>query len=388
MVLTDTGTYPGGVAPTLIGYFIITQPDGVTVTGSFGSPDISWTGSSLSQANKELRLNNSNGFQQGNYQITYWVRETGYTDTMLTKTFNLNYIPPSLSISNTLNEFTPDLSVSDQTSYSQTGFTFISANQSWAANINSVLGTGQNISGNGYTFDLNYQGGYYDSIYTITLTSQPQYQLNSPANWVTIIDKIVLTVVYQAQIPPTLVQLQAGLTLLKQQLDAAVNDCNTYPGLLSNYNLASSIYDNLVRRGQANDLSGLDAYVWQLQTIFNNNVVPTYLNTNGLIPPYNWGSGSGTVSWINITGKPSTILVEWLVGAGGFPGNGATVYTDARLVGIPINQLLVFRNDLPQYAANQSDGNTYFTKVTGNNFITFSQALTTGERIIIYVLGI
>lgn len=388
--IIDNSNYPVGVAQTIAGILSVTQPDGITVNNSnFGAPNIFWQSGALVPSNMELRLDTSNSFQRGGagYIIVYTVRAPGYTDTVLTKTFSIQYTPPPLVITNNFDIFTPDLTVQDSTTYTQPNLTFQSANRMWSADIITVSGTTQNKTGTGQTFDLSWIGVYYDSIYNISLTVFPQYQLQGAYTFVTIIDDLASAATFYAQIPPTLAALLASLTTLKSQVDAAICDCNTYTILLARYNLASNIYSQLIYRGQSGSLAGLSTYVFQLEKIFNNNINPTYVNTNDAIPAYNWNTGgSGAVAWTDITGKPSTITVEWTVGAGGFPGPGATMYTDARLVNIPVAQINLVRNGVPQFSANQSDGDTYFTKVTANGFLTFFPALGALEKIIIQIL--
>jgi hypothetical protein len=335
-----------------------------------------------------LRLDTSNSFQRGGagYTIVYTVRAAGYTDTVLTKTFSIQYTPPPLVITNNFDIFTPALSVQDSTTYTQANENFVSVTRSWSVDIITVSGTMENITGTGQTMDLAWLGSYYDSIYNVSMTVLPQWTLVSYP-FVTLIDDLATAATFYAQIPPTLVALLASLTTLKAQVDAAICDCNTYQVLLARYNLASNIYSQLIYRGQSGSLAGLSTYVFQLEKIFNNNVNPAYVNTNAVIPAYDWGTGgSGSVAWANITGKPSTITVEWTVGDIGFPGPGATVYTDSRLVNIPSAQVYVYRNGFPQFSSNPPDGDTYFTKVTANGFLTFHGALVASEKIIILIL--
>lgn len=388
--IIDNSNYPAGVAQTIAGILTVTQPDNITLANSnFGAPNIFWNSGALVPANLELRLDNTNSFQRGGsgYIIIYTVRAPGFTDTVLTKTFSLQYNPPPLVVTNNFDIFTPDLSVQDSTTYPQTGLTFVSVTENWTVSIISVEGVTETLSGSGQSLDLAWLGSYYDSVYNVSLTVFPQWQLTGSSTFVTIIDDLQTAATFYAQIPPTLAQLLASLTTLKSQVDAAICDCNTYNVLLARYNLANSIYSQLILRGQTGSLAGLNVYVYQLEKIFNNNVNPTYVNTNGVIPPYNWGTGgSGSVAWSAITGKPSTITVEWTVGASGFPGAGATTYTDARLVNVPVTQVYVFRNGLPQFNANQGAGDTYFTKVLANNFLTFSAPLSALETIIVLIL--
>lgn len=391
--LIDGGSYPIGVTPTITGYFTVTQPDSLSVqVGSFASPSIFWDSGALVQPTTELRLNTANTFQSGNYVISYYIQAPGYDDTILTKEFNLNYIAPIQTIVKAFDLFTPDLSVTDATTYGQSGMSLSAIARTWAGTVISVLGTDQNISGAGVDFDLNYLGNYYDSRYDVTLTSNPQYVLSSPDDWVTIIDELVVSQTYYAEIPPTLEVLLNDLTTLKYSIDTCIcgKNCGCTECQLSksNYMLAVSIYTHLVERGRIDDVSGLSLYVLQLQKIFNNCITPTYINTNEVIPAYNFGGGSGgSVAWNDITGKPSTATIEWTVGALGFPGAGATTLTDARLANIPVARVLVFRNNALQYSSNQGSGNTYFTKAsTAANSIMFSAALFTEEEMIVIIL--
>lgn len=388
--IIDNSNYPVGVAPTIAGILTVTQPDNVTISNTnFGAPDIFWNSGSLVPALLELRLDTNLSFQRGGsgYIIVYTVRAPGYTDTVLTKVFSLNYNPPSIVISNNFDIFTPNISVEDATTFTQSGLTFISVLDQWSVDIITVSGVGQNISGTGQIFSLAYLGSYYDAQYNVALTVTPQWQLQGAYTFVSIIDELASNITLYAQIPPTIAELQTSLATLKSQLDAAVCDCNTYAILLSRYNLASSIFSQLVSRGQAGSLAGLNIYVYQLEKLFNNDVNPTYVNTNDPIPAYDWGGGgSGSVTWTSITGKPNTITVEWLVGAGGFPGPGATTYVDTRMVNIPVAQIYVFRNGIPQFNGNPGDGDTYYTKNTVDNFLTFSAPLAASEKIIILIL--
>lgn len=386
----DNSNYPAGVAISIAGILTVTQPDNITVANTnFSTPNIFWSGSALVPADLELRLDNTSSFQRGGtgYTIVYTVRAPGYTDTVLTKVFPLSYVPPTMVITNNFDIFTPDLSVQDSTVYVQTNVDFISVNRAWSADIITVTGTTQTITGTGQTLDLNYLGSYYDSRYDVSLTIAPQWKLQGAYNFVTLIDDLADDITLYAQIPPTLAELQTSLATLKSQLDAAVCDCNTASILLARYNLANSIYSQLVDRGQSGSLAGLDTYVYQLLKIFNNDVNPTYVNTNAVIPAYDWNTGgSGSVAWTNITGKPSSITVEWLVGSGGFPGPGATTYTNANFVNVPVSRVYVFRNAFAQFNSNPGDGDTYYTKNLADNFITFSSPLDAGDKIIVLIL--
>lgn len=383
--LIDTSAYPNGVAQNVKGCFQITQPDGITAGNSdFSAPDIYWNSGALVQASYPLRLANNQRFQNGGYLLTYTVEAAGYSDTTLTQTFLLNYTAPTLVLTPAFDNFTPSLKVTDATVYGQAGLNYISVSENWAGVINSVGGTEESVTGSGVTFDLAFGGSYYDAEYLITLTAIPQWQLAAAGPSVTIIDKLIsLQETFYSEIPPTLAELLASLTVLKSQLDAAQNNGNiygnsVYGNLLTTYNFAMSVYTHLIDRGQVGSLAGLSNYVYQLQQIFNNGITPPYTNTNTPIPAYNWGGGGSGSAWSQITGKPSTITITWVVGANGFPGAGATSISSAQLVGAGLNQILMFRGGF-FYSA--------FTKSSqASNTLSWTTPLQAGENVFILIL--
>lgn len=385
--IVDNSAYPAGVAQQIAGILSITQPDMITISNSdFTNPDVFWQSGALRQPAKPLRLANNERFQNGGYTIKYTVRCLGYTDTVLTKTFILNYTAPIPVITPAFDNFTPSLKVTNATVWGVSGLSFITADLEWAGVIRSVTGTDRSITGSGITFDLAYNGNYYDSAYDIILTATVTWQLQGLGSFVTIVDQFVTPEeTFTAEIPPTLAQLLNGLTDLKSKLDAAQNNGNAYGNsvygnLLTTYNYAVSLYMHMVKRGQSGSLAGLSAYVYQLQMIFNNGVTPAPANTNNVIPTYDWGGGSGASDWNSITGKPNTKSLSWTVGANGFPAAGAVNISDARLANVPAAQILMFRGGV--YYASTSKASQ------ASNTLSWSDALSAQEPIFILILAI
>lgn len=360
MLLSDPDAYPPGVDVGLKGYFIITQPDGITITGNYLTPDIEWDGSALTDAFKELRLRADGNFQQGLYTITYKIVAPGYDETSLTKTVTLSFTMPTLAITENLDVFTPTLSVTDATDYVQTGMTWLTTSRAWAATIISVEGTNRNIAAITQTFDLSYLGSYYDSQYNVTLTAAVSYLLDSPDDWVGIYVELPFSETYYAFIPPTLVELLELLTDYKATVDAAhcicgPGCCGSCTQLKNTYTLAVSIYTHIVGRGRVGATTGLGAYVIQLQKLLSNCVTPAYTNTNEVIPPYDWGQV--------ITPGTLVFFKQMVVGSGvnDAPPDGATTYTDALLISKSVMvylDSLLMGNGLPDRLSITYDSST------------------------------
>lgn len=382
LILTDPNNYPGGVDVGLLGYFVITQPDTITITGNYLDPDISWDGSQLTTAYKELRLTSVGGFEQGTYTITYYIVAPGYDETTLTKTFDLTYTNPTIVIVPDFDVFVPTLSVSDSATddYVQTGMTLQVLSKAWAANIITVEGTPQSISSSLDVFNLAYLGSYYDSEYDVFLTVSLVYTLDSPNDWVNINDTYSVQDVFYAFIPPTLSQLLGLLTNYKAELDA--KNCVCGPGcacncstLISTYSLAVSIYSHIVERGRIGNTDGLAAYVLQLQKLLSNCVTPSYTNTNDAIPPYDWGSTGGTTF---------TFYKQMIVGSGvnNAPANGATTYTDSGLIG---KSVIVYLDSLLMGQGLNDRISITYNSATGA--ITWNSPLSSPQLISIYTFS-
>jgi len=386
-LITDTSSYPSGVNAGITGIVSITQPDGLTYTGSWGTPDITWNGSQLTIASLELRMALDGLFQNGNYSITYTVRHASYDETSLTRTFSLSYARPTHVITEGFDIFTPLLKAIDSSVYTQTGFALQSVTRSWSTLIQSVSGTNQTKIGAGQEFDLSYGGSYYDSIYDITLQSIVNYKLSSYL-WVTVIDKFSTTLTDDtalvAMIPPTLAELLADIKAFKSELDALKDTCDEYTIKEKRYQLITAIYDQLIKNGQVGELTGLRDYITELLFELNDGATPAYINTNGIIPAYDWGAAVGSTDWASITGKPSSSEIYFKAGDSGFTAVGGNTLTNALFAN---KRLVVFRNRLLTPSEDRGLGD-YYEKPLISSTVTFFPALTTDEQIAIFILGI
>lgn len=62
---------------------------------------------------------------------------------------------------------------------------------------------------------------------------------------------------------------------------------------------------------------------------------------------------------------------------------GEDTYSSSTMTNISANNMNVFRNGLAQYNTDPGDGDSYFTKNTSSNLITFFPTLAEGDKIII-----
>lgn len=377
--LTDTSTYPVGVNVGITGIVSIQQPDGITVTGSFSTPDVTWDGSALTVAEKELRLATNGQPQNGSYTITYTVRHGSYDDTTLTRVFTIDFSQPELVITKAFNVFTPQIKAIDTTVYDVTGMLLQNVARSWSATIGTVGST----TGSTQEFDISYGGQYYDADYSITLTSTVEWDLAS-YNYVTIFKKISKTVSGSADTPKTLAALRDDLDAFKLELDALINNTEQYDVKNAYYTKASLLFQQMVDRGRNGELTGLEDYYYEIVRQLNDGVSPAYTNTNAIIPAYDWGVGSGSVTWESVTSKPSSFRIQWVTGDVGFPAAGTSTLSDARLANVKV---IYFRNGIQQYKGDPGDGDSYYDKPdsgVGSNVLTVYGAWQTGDKNVIY----
>lgn len=367
--LTDPNNYPVGIGVYVTGIFSIKQPDGITITGNFSDPDIYWDGSGFVVAAKELRLATDGGLQNGTYVFTYTIRCTGYSDTILVKTFVLNYATPSVLITDLTDVFTPALQQLDSTVYSQPNFTAGTPTRAWTADILYVGSLVKTVTGTAIMFDMAYSGSYYDAHYNIDFSSVFT-STGVLLTYLTIKDKITAAKQIDAYTPPTLAVLLTGLTTLKLAIEdgtyCGACNCDCSPNYAP-YTLAVSIYDNIIARGLNGDTVGLDAYVNQLLKIFNCSGVLNQTHTYEVIPPYNFGnSGSSGIH----------APIQFTVDSGGTyaPVSGTQDYINPTIAGN--NNFLIYRQAVADWLVEGVD----FNYRAEGGFVLTASTFISGER--------
>lgn len=369
--LTDIGIYPSGIATYITGVFSVTQPDGLTVTGTFLTPDVSWNGSALSTPTKELRLSTTDTLQNGIYSITYTVNCTGFDTTVLTKTFTLDYTAPTIIITLLKDVFTPSLEAVDGTIYAQSGFTTTATLRAWSADIKYVSTTIQTVTGTLLLFDMAYNGDYYDAFYAITLDVTATYTMTGSYTWVTVKDLIEAATQMDAYTPPTLAELQVSLNELKTEIENGTYcggcGCGCDNPDYAPWEKATALYQNIVSNGQKGDTTGLDTQVDQLIKIFNCSGIISRDHTNDVIPPYDWG----TTQTFSL--HPP---IQFTVGSGGqyAPANAATSYINPTLAGN--NNYLIFIQGEAAFFVEGTD----FNFRLGGGFDLLNRSFVLGDR--------
>lgn len=366
-VLTDNSVYPAGVVPT--GIFTITQPDGLTRTGSFDSPDIV---ASNGSKNINLRLDCNNLLQQGEYTIKYEVHADGYDATILSRSFTVSYTKPTVILTNEIDVFTPSIEVQDNTVYSETGYTN-TVTRSWSATIGTVGNlTGTNTS----VFDLKYGAYYYDAAYTVNFSSIADFQ-STVYSFFSIKDSFSKTDSFDVYTPESSAQLLTGLTALKATLDSLINSCQQYDELKCEYEYAYTLYAHAMKRICAGDKTGVYTYLNEITAIINNNVKPVLTHTNAPISPYVYDCGSSPAPSVpfvldEIAGTASAIAAGIIV--------GSSTFTNSQLAG---KYVQVYRGNMWVSSKDPLNGNQFYTKPFLEDTITFSTPIQDTEEIAI-----
>jgi hypothetical protein len=364
--LTDNSVYPVGVTPT--GIFTITQPDGITRTGSFDSPDITAVNGTK---DINLRLDCNNLLQQGEYTIKYEVHADGYDPTILSRSFTISYTKPTVVLTNNFDVFTPALETEDVTSYAVTGFSD-TITRSWSA----VMSAGTITGTNSAVFDLKYGGSYYDSNYVISFSAVVTYQ-SSSYSFLSIEDRFSKVETIDVYTPESSAQLLTGLTALKTTLDSLINSCQQYDQLKCEYEYAYTLYAHAMKRICAGDKTGVYTYLNEITAIINNNVKPTLTHTNAPISAYVYDCGSTPAPSVpfvldEIAGTASAIAAGIIV--------GSSTFTNSQLAG---KYVQVYRGNIWVSSKDPLNGNQFYTKPFLEDTITFSTPIQDTEEIAI-----
>ena len=290
LVLTDTTTAPPA---GFVGIFAITQPDGYTRTGNINSPDIPSAGSSFSYT---LMLDSTGQVQRGSYTIVFTGAAPGYISTDFTRTFEFQYLPVELSLTEEFDVFTPKLEYIDATVYQVANYNNTSVTRAWTA-VSTPTGT---ITGTTSTFDVKYLNQYWDAYYTITLSSSTVYT-HQVYTWLTVEETITKSVSTYAETPKTLLQIVTLISALKTRIDIAVDTVSDLEQIKNDFEYAQSLFVHIIDKLKVSNLANIDRDLKDLLAVLHNYQIPTYVPTNLPIPPYNW-SAYNTVAWGNITG--------------------------------------------------------------------------------------
>lgn len=288
LVLTDTGTYPVGVDADLTGYFTITQPDGSVYAGSFSNPDVEYVSGALTEKEHTLALASDGRTQLGTYTVLYSISHPDYTVTTLSRTFVFNYEYPALTLTKGFDVYLPSLIYSDDTVYTQGGYTVSSLTRSWSADMSE--GT---LTSNTQEFDLVSGGYYYDSEYAIEFESNVTYTHNT-YTYLRVLDSLSDSIETSADTPPTLEVMYDYLADLKDTLDSYINNDRLYNDYKRRYEYAASILQTIKNSGCAGDTARLQPYLEEFILLTHNYVTPAYTNTGNIIEPYDFQCDAST----------------------------------------------------------------------------------------------
>lgn len=304
-VLADDAGYPVGVPAGITGVFEITQPDGGIYSGDWLTPDVVYSSGSLQPAIIAMRLATGNVIQPGTYTIKYTIDHASYSPTVLTRTFTITYAVPAVTINESFDVFTPQLSVADGTTYSAAGYTIGSLSRAWSA----VIGTVGTVTGTGSSQSLIYSGNYYDAAYSITLISEYLAQ-STTYSYLEILERITTIHLTDAWTPPTSSDLLTYLKTLKSRLDALINSCQRYDRAKADYEYAFVLYTHLRNRVCAGDTVNVYTYIQEILDILHYHSAVTVTHTNAAITAYNFAAlcstGNTVAAYIHIVDGTET----------------------------------------------------------------------------------
>lgn len=299
LVLTDaTALPPSG----FVGIFSITQPDGYTRTGNISAPDISSGGGAFSIA---LRLDSTGEVQTGTYTIKYTCNAPGYLSTDFTRTFEFQYKPVELKLTQDFDVFTPALKFKDDTVYQVSNYNATTVTRAWSA---TSVPTGT-VTSAAQVFDIKYNNKYYDAYYTITLASTLTYT-HQTYTYLTVQETITKAASTFAQTPPSLDQIVSKISALKTTLDGLVNTNQPYVNAKADFEFAQVTFAHIIDKLKVYDTANLQRDLTDLLAVLNNYQT-VYTPTNAQISPYDYTNFTGASKWGKIGGNLSDQTDLW-----------------------------------------------------------------------------
>lgn len=300
LVLTDTTSAPPA---GFVGIFAITQPDGYTRTGNINSPDIPSAGSSFSYT---LMLDSTGQVQRGSYTIVFTGAAPGYLSTDFTRTFQFQYLPVTLAMTEQFDVFTPKLEYIDSTNYQVANYNNTAVTRAWTA-VSIPTGT---VTGTTATFDIKYLNKYWDANYAITLTSTLVYT-HQVYSWLTVEETITKSVSTYAETPPDVDAIISLIVLLKNTLEAKVDTVSDFDQTRNDFEYAQSLFTHILDRIKIQNLTNIYRDLKDLIAILHNYQIPTYVPTNAEILPYDLTPLFPGAAWGNIVGNIQSQTDLW-----------------------------------------------------------------------------
>jgi hypothetical protein len=377
--LQASTTIPDADKPLLIGYFRITQPDGITVTGNYGTPDVAWNGSGYPVASFDLRLASDQTYQRGTYLVEFFASRDGYTPGEFSRQWAIDYQPVEQTLTENFDCFTPDLSYEDETDYAVSGYSITAQTNAWNA-----TSTPGNPTSTSTTFDLAIGGEYYDSSYAITHVKNLTYQKQSDT-WLTVTERYTSSFTAAAFIPASMAIQLGYLINLKAERDAAANCQGDYDRLHALWEEASVLYSQMRNRVCAQNTDGLINDFEEFYRLTHNYQAQTYVNTNTVIPAYDFTTGCGGSGG----GGTSAVVVKCTIGqaavvtpsgsavpTGLTDGSGTVTSTD-----FGGKRVRVYSGGILMDEGDNGLGNAYYTKVLASNDVNIVPDLVTDQVI-------
>lgn len=316
--ITAKNTLLNSEGDAIIGYFAITQPDGIKRVGNYSLPDVYYNNVVFTIP---LRLSSTQEYQKGNYEITYFADHPNYTPAEFTRNFDVEFKAIKQSIVDKLDVFTPNLSVVDVTNYTKSNYSIADITRQWAA----TTSVGNIPTSTLSSISLIVNGNFYDAKYNVSYLVDILYQ-HSSNTWLKILQSYSVTLNLSAFTPSSMQILLGYLDNLKAEKDSKA--CSDSLNAL--YEKAATLYQHIRSRICAMDVDALSKYFEEYYRLTHNYQSYNYNNTGLIIQPYDFTTGCG--------GNSSVVKVPiiGIVGAGGVndPIIDSIVYQNAGLIGI------------------------------------------------------
>lgn len=319
--LTAKTTIPANLQENLTGYFSVVQPDGIEIVGSFGNPDVSWAAGGKQTLDVVLRKGQDGQYVQGGYIIQLYARHPDYTDGFFERDFGMTYLPVKLSIKETFDFYTPDISFNDITNFVLSGWDIATQSSSWVSFLNGMDYTQTTAAYHNPLID----GKYYAAIYDTRYSKEILY-VNSTDPWLSVLQLLVYSNVTQVYAPLPMAALVVYLDQLKKRTLASCGN-NVAQAL---YEKAASLYTLIRGKVCAMATTNLKDYFEEFYKLTHDGQALAYPKNQAPLSAYDFTTGCGNGGGL----MPKTKQLRAPIGVNAFTitglSTGATVLTAVR----------------------------------------------------------
>jgi len=261
---------------------------------------------------RPLRTDINGVVMQGEYIFLYQSYDGAVLWGSSTLTVDVEYVSPTGVVTNSIDLFTPQISITDATVYGKTGYTESVSRSLFYTAPAIITDTKTTISP---TLNIAPGGSHYSTSYEAGLESTVTYQ-SDDYDWFSIVDYIEASLDFDVTQPLMLPEILALINCLLTKRNAlSCCDDAEYQNITADYETLMSLYTQFINNGQAGITTNQTTILTEILSLLNKwSCGDDGTITDAVLAAYTWclctgTSGAGSREYYN-AGDEAQIVAD------------------------------------------------------------------------------